>query len=111
MIGPEETDIRRRPLVVVAIAITAAAIPGDLSSGLAQRCQRTGSDARTSCQRVSAEHQRPDDRDNSTAARAPLASRAGWKLEFAAYELGNLRGAFDRLGPPIPVNTTSPFRT
>jgi len=31
--------------------------------------------------------------------------------EFAAYELGNLHGAFDRLGMLIRSNTTSRFRT
>jgi hypothetical protein len=51
--------------------------PGDLSCGLARRCRRTGSDALISCHRLSAEHQRHNDCDNSTAARAALVGRAG----------------------------------
>ena len=70
--------------VVAAIAVAAAAILAICLCVLARRCRRTGSDALTSCHRISAEHQRPDDRDNSTTARAALAGGAGWKS-------GNLR--------------------
>jgi len=32
-----------------------------------------------------------------------MASRAGWKLGFCGYELGNLKGAFNRLGHAHPT--------
>jgi hypothetical protein len=60
--------------------------------------------------RLSSEHQRLHDRDHSASpVRLWIAARnADWP--FAAYELGNLKGAFDRLGLAHPTDHEIPLR-
>jgi hypothetical protein len=102
MIGPEETAIRRRPFMVAAIAVTAAAILAiclAASRGVAAGPEATPSPHATGYL--------PSISDLMIATIQPRHERL-WQAEqdgnweFAAYELGNLRGAFDRLGRAHP---------
>ena len=102
MIGPEETGIRRRPFMVAAIAVTAAAILVICLAawpGVAARPEATPSPHAT--------EYLPSISDLMIATIQPRHERL-WQAEqdgnweFAAYELGNLRGAFDRLGRAHP---------
>ena len=103
MIGPEETAIRRRPFMVAAIAVTAAAIL--LICLAAWRGVAAGPEATPS---PHATEYLPSISDLMIATIQPRherlfrAAQAGtW--EFAAYELGNLGGAFNRLGQAHPT--------
>jgi len=102
MIGPEETGIRRRPFMVAAIAATAAAILAiclAASRGVAEGTEATPLPQTTGYL--------PSISDLMIATIQPRHERL-WQAErdgnwqFAAYELGNLRGAFDRLGRAHP---------
>jgi hypothetical protein len=103
MIGPEEAGIRRRPFMVAAIAATAAAILViclAASRGVAEGPEATPSPQTTGYL--------PSISDLMIATIQPRHERL-WRAEqdgnwdFAAYELGNLRGAFDRLGRAHPT--------
>jgi len=103
MIGPEETGIRRRPFMVAAIAATAAAILAiclAASRGVAEGPEATPSPQTTGYL--------PSISDLMIATIQPRHERL-WRAEqdgnwdFAAYELGNLRGAFDRLARVHPT--------
>ncbi|WP_247785803.1 cytochrome c [Bradyrhizobium sp. 170] len=102
MIGPEEKGIRRRPFMVVAIAITAAAILAICLA--ASRSVAAGPEATPS---PHATEYLPSISDLMIATIQPRHERL-WQAEqdgnwqLAAYELGNLRGAFDRLGRAHP---------
>ncbi|HMJ27238.1 MAG TPA: cytochrome family protein [Xanthobacteraceae bacterium] len=103
MSGSEAAGIRRRPIAVVATAIAAAAI---LATGLAiSRSPAAGLDAAPSPQ---ATGYLPSISDLMIATIQPRHERL-WRAaqngnwEFAAYELGNLHGAFDRLGLAHPI--------
>ena len=102
MIGPEETAIRRRPFMVAAIAVTAAAIL--VICLAAWRGVAAGPEATPS---PHATEYLPSISDLMIATIQPRHERL-WQAaqdgnwEFAAYELGNLRGAFDRLGRAHP---------
>ena len=73
----EGASMRRRSIVVAGIAVAATAM---LTIGVGlSRSVAAGPQAAppNSYHRISAEHQRPDDRDDSTATRATMAGRAG----------------------------------
>ena len=102
MIGSEETGIRRRPFMVAAIAVTAAAILAiclAASRGVAAGPEATPTPHAT--------EYLPSISDLMIATIQPRHERL-WQAEqdgnwaFATYELGNLRGAFDRLGRAHP---------
>jgi hypothetical protein len=103
MIGTEAASIRRRPIAVATIAIAAAAI---LALGVAtSRSMAAGPEA-TPPPHV-AEYL-PSISDLMIATIQPRHERL-WQAEqddnweFTAYELGNLHGAFKRLGSAHPV--------
>jgi hypothetical protein len=102
MIGSEETGIRRRPFMVVAVAVTAAAILAICLA--ASRGVAAGAEAPPS---PHATDYLPSISDLMIATIQPRHERL-WQAEqdgnwqLAAYELGNLRGAFDRLGRAHP---------
>jgi hypothetical protein len=103
MSGAEATGARRRPIVIAAIAIAACAI---MATGLASsRGVAAGPEAAPSPQ---AAGYLPSISDLMIATIQPRHERL-WRAgqdgnwEFAAYELGNLHGAFDRLGHAHPV--------
>jgi hypothetical protein len=103
MSGPDAAGIRRRPIMVATIAIAAAAI---LATGLAtSRSVAAGPEAAPSPQ---ATGYLPSISDLMIATIQPRHERL-WRAaqdrnwEFAAYELGNLHGAFERLGLAHPV--------
>src|SRR6202163_5075040 len=110
MSGPEAVRARRREILVAAIAIVATAI---LTIGLATSRGRAAGPEATSPQ---ATGYLPSISDLMIATIQPRHERL-WRAEqdgnweFAAYELGNLHGAFDRLGHAHPVNHTTHFRT
>lgn len=122
MIGAEAAGSRRRAIVVAAIAIAAATI---LAIGLAtSRSVAAGPDAAPSPQ---ATEYLPSISDLMIATIQPRHERL-WRAgqdgnwDFAAYELGNLKGAFNRLGQAHPTEhdisfpemigsvTTPPFK-
>src|SRR5437879_10567721 len=103
MIGPEETGIRRRPFMVAAIAVTAAAILAiclAASRGVAAGPEATPTPHAT--------EYLPSISDLMIATIQPRHERL-WRAEqdgdweFAAYELGNLGGAFKRVGQAHPT--------
>jgi hypothetical protein len=103
MSGAEATGPRRRPIAVAVIAVAAAAI---LVIGLAtSRGVAAGPEAAPSPQ---ATGYLPSISDLMIATIQPRHERL-WQAEqdgnwqFAAYELGNLHGAFDRLGHAHPI--------
>ena len=103
MSGPEAAGIRCRPIKVAAIAILAAAI---LAIGLGtSRGMAAGPEAVPSPQ---ATEYLPSISDLMIATIQPRHERL-WRAaqdgnwEFAAYELGNLHGAFGRLGHAHPT--------
>jgi len=103
MIGAEVAGTRRRTTMVAVIAIAAAAI---LAIGLAtSRSIAAGPEAAPS---PHATEYLPSISDLMIATIQPRHERL-WRAEqdgnwvFAAYELGNLRGAFDRLGHAHPT--------
>jgi hypothetical protein len=103
MSGAEAAGVRRRPIAVAAIAIAAAAV---LVTGLAtSRSVAAGPEAAPSPQGTG---YLPSISDLMIATIQPRHERL-WRAgqdgnwEFAAYELGNLHGAFDRLGHAHPV--------
>jgi hypothetical protein len=109
MIGPEETGIRRRPFMVVAVAVTTAAI---LAICLAvSRGVAAGPEAPPS---PHATDYLPSISDLMIATIQPRHERL-WQAEqdgnwqLAAYELGNLEGAFNRLGQAHPTEHDIPF--
>jgi hypothetical protein len=102
MIGTAASSIRR-PVTVATIAITASAI---LAIGIATaRSVVAGPEAVPSPQ---ATQYLPSIRDLMIATIQPRHERL-WQAEqdenweFAAYELGNLQGAFNRLGQAHPI--------
>jgi hypothetical protein len=103
MNSPEASGDRRRPIVVAAIAVAATAI---LTIGLAtSRGIAAGPEAAPSPQ---AAGYLPSISDMMIATIQPRHERI-WRAEqdgnweFAAYELGNLHGAFNRLGHAHPT--------
>jgi hypothetical protein len=103
MSGAEAAGIRCRPIMVAAIVISAAAI---LAIGLAtSRSMAAGPEAVSSPQ---ATEYLPSISDLMIATIQPRHERL-WRAEqhgnweFAAYELGNLHGAFNRLGHAHPT--------
>ena len=103
MSGAEPAGSRRHPILVAAIAIAAATI---LAIGLAtSRSVAAGPEAEPSSH---ATEYLPSISDLMIATIQPRHERL-WQAEqdenweFAAYELGNLRGAFNRLGHAHPV--------
>jgi hypothetical protein len=103
MIEAEAAGIRRRPILVAMIAIAAASI---LVTGLAtSRSLAAGPEATSS---PHATEYLPSISDLMIATIQPRHERL-WRAEqdgnweFAAYELGNLHGAFDRLGHAHPT--------
>jgi hypothetical protein len=103
MSGPEAAGIRRGPIVVATIAFATAAI---LAIGFAtSRSEAAGPEAALSPQ---ASGYLPSISDLMIATIQPRHERL-WRAaqdgnwQFAAYELGNLHGAFDRLGHAHPV--------
>jgi len=100
MSGAEAAGIRRRPIAVAAIAVAI------LATGLAtSRSIAEGPEAAPSPQ---ATGYLPSISDLMIATIQPRHERL-WRAgqdgnwEFAAYELGNLHGAFDRLGHAHPT--------
>jgi hypothetical protein len=103
MSGAESADTRRRPILVAAIAVAAAAV---LAIGLAASSSvAAGPEAALSPQ---ATGYLPSISDLMIATIQPRHERL-WRTgqdgnwEFAAYELGNLHGAFERLGHAHPA--------
>jgi hypothetical protein len=103
MIGAEAAGIRRRPIMVAMIAIAAAsilAVSPATSGSLA-----AGSETNPSPQ---ATEYLPSISDLMIATIQPRHERL-WRAgldgnwDFAAYELGNLKGAFNRLGHAHPT--------
>jgi hypothetical protein len=111
MIGPEETGIRRRPFMVAAIAVTASAILAICLA--ASRSVAAGPEATPSPHAI---EYLPSISDLMIETIQPRHERL-WRAaqdgnwDFAAYELGNLKGAFDRLGHAHPTEHDIPFRT
>ena len=103
MIGTEAAGIRRRPIMVAMIAIAAASILAiDLATS---RSVAAGPEAEPSPQ---ATEYLPSISDLMIATIQPRHERLWWSgqdgnWDFAAYELGNLRGAFNRLGHAHPT--------
>src|SRR5207237_10148879 len=104
-----ETGIRRRPFMVAAIAVTAAAILAiclAASRGVAAGPEATPTPHAT--------EYLPSISDLMIATIQPRHERL-WQAEqdgnweFAAYELGNLKGAFTRLGHAHPTQGDIPF--
>ena len=100
MIGAEAVRVRRRP-IVIAVAATAIVVIGHATSlGLAAGPEATPSPQATGYL--------PSISDLMIATIQPRHERL-WQAEqdgnwaFAAYELGNLHGAFDRLGHAHPI--------
>jgi hypothetical protein len=95
--------VTRRPVVLAAIAVAAAAI---MAIGIGTpRSRAAGPEAASSSQ---ASEYLPSISDLMIATIQPRHERlwragqdANW--EFAAYEFGNLRGAFERLGRAHPT--------
>jgi hypothetical protein len=109
MSGAEAAGVRRRPIAVAAIAIAAAAV---LVTGLAtSRSVAAGPEAASAAQ---AAGYLPSISDLMIATVQPRHERL-WRAgqdgnwAFAAYELGNLHGAFDRLGHAHPVTQNISF--
>jgi hypothetical protein len=109
MNGAEAAGISRRPIAVAAIAIAAAAI---LAIGLAtSRGVAAGPEAASSPQ---AGGYLPSISDLMIATIQPRHERL-WRAgqdgnwEFAAYELGNLHGAFGRIGQAHPITQNISF--
>jgi hypothetical protein len=103
MSGTEPVGTRRRPIVVAVIALAAAVI---LAIGLAPLgIMAAGPEATLS---PSATGYLPSISDMMIATIQPRHEQI-WRAEqdgnweFAAYELGNLHGAFDRLGHAHPI--------
>ena len=103
MIGTEAVSIRRCSIVVAVTAIAATAI---LAIGIAtSRSVAAGPDAATSPHAI---EYLPSISDMMIATIQPRHERL-WRAEqddnweFAAYESGNLHGAFNRLGQAHPV--------
>jgi hypothetical protein len=103
MIEVQTAHIRHRPIVVAGIAVAATAI---LAIGLAtSRSVAAGPEAASP---PHATDYLPSISDLMIATIQPRHERL-WQAEqdenwkFAAYELGNLRGAFNRLGQAHPV--------
>jgi hypothetical protein len=103
MIGTAAASSIRRPVTVATIAITASAI---LAIGIAtSRSVVAGPEAVPSPQ---ATQYLPSISDLMIATIQPRHERI-WRAEqdenwgFAAYELGNLQGAFNRLGQAHPI--------
>jgi hypothetical protein len=102
MTGKEAASSQRRPIVVATIAIAAAVAIGLATSrGLAAGPEATPPSPH-------ANDYLPSITDLMIATIQPRHERL-WRAEqdgnweFAAYELGNLHGAFDRLGHAHPV--------
>jgi hypothetical protein len=109
MSGAEAAGIRCRPILVAAITISAAAI---LALGLAtSRSLAAGPEAVPSPQ---VNEYLPSISDLMIATIQPRHERL-WRAaqdgnwDFAAYELGNLHGAFGRLGRAHPTEHDIPF--
>ena len=99
MIGLEAASIRRRPIVVALIAVAVAA---SLAIGIAaSRSFAAGPEAAPT-------EYLPSISDLMIATIQPRHERL-WRAgqdenwEFAGYELGNLRGAFNRIGRAHPI--------
>jgi hypothetical protein len=110
MTGLEPPRIRPRPIVVAEIALAAAAF---LAIGLA--ASRSVSAEHEAAPPAHAGEYLPSISDLMMATIQPRHERL-WRAEqdgnweFAAYELGNLRGAFNRLGHAHPTEQNISFR-
>jgi hypothetical protein len=109
MIGADAAGIRRRPILIAMIAIVAASIP---ATGLAtSRSITAGPEAAPLSH---ATEYLPSISDLMIATVQPRHERL-WRAqqdgnwEFAAYELGNLKGAFTRLGHARPIQNDISF--
>ena len=104
--------IRRKPVILAAIAATAIAATAIAAIGLADsRSMAAGLDAASPPQ---ASGYMPSISDLMMATIQPRHERL-WRAgqdgnwEFAAYELGNLHGAFGRIGQAHPVTQNISF--
>jgi hypothetical protein len=103
MTGEETASSRRRPIAIVAIAVGAAAIVAVSLAG--SRSVAAGPEAAPS---PPATEYLPSISDLMIATIQPRHERL-WRAEqdgnweFANYELGNLKGAFNRLGHAHPT--------
>jgi hypothetical protein len=108
MTGADAADTRRRPVVIAGTAIAAAVI---LAVGLATSSSIAAGQEAPAPQ---ATGYLPSISDLMIATIQPRHERL-WRAgqdgnwEFAAYELGNLHGAFDRLGHAHPVTQNISF--
>ena len=109
MDGHQTVGTGRRPIVVAAIAVVAAAI---MATGLATSSNiAAGQEAASAPQ---ATGYLPSISDLMIATIEPRHKRL-WRAgqngnwEFAAYELGNLHGAFGRIGQAHPLTQNIPF--
>jgi hypothetical protein len=108
MSGAEPVGTRRRPIVDAAIAVAAAAI---LAIGVATSSSIAAGQAAPTPQ---ASGYLPSISDLMIATIQPRHERL-WRAgqdgnwAFAAYELGNLHGAFERLGHAHPVTQNISF--
>jgi hypothetical protein len=101
MTGTKRANIQRRTITVAGIAIAATAL---LAIGVA-RSVAAGPEAAPS---PHATDYLPSISDLMIATIQPRHERLWWAAqnenwEFATYELGNLRGAFNRLGQTHPI--------
>ena len=108
MSGAEPVGTRRRPIVVAAIAVAAAAI---LAIGVATSSSIAAGQAAPTPQATGYLPSISDLMITTIQPRHERLWRAGQdrNWEFAAYELGNLHGAFDRLGHAHPVTQNISF--
>ena len=101
MTGTKRANIQRRTITVAGIAVAATAL---LAIGVA-RSVAAGPEAAPS---PHATDYLPSISDLMIATIQPRHERLWWAAqnenwEFATYELGNLRGAFNRLGQAHPI--------
>jgi hypothetical protein len=92
--------------------LLAAATSGSLCLALWAPATSAQSDASTAPKgdELSSEHQRFHDRDHSTPPRRTVDRRAERRLVVCSYQLGNLKGAFDRLGRAYPMEHETPLQ-
>ena len=102
MIGPKATTIRRRSIIIAGIAVAATILAVGVETS---RSVAAGPEA---VPPAHATEYRPTISDLMIATIQPRHERL-WRAEqdgnwdFAAYEFGNLKGAFNRLGHAHPT--------
>jgi len=103
MTGPKRANIQRHAIAIAGIAIAATAV---LAIGVATSRRATaGPETASSSQTTD---YLPSISDLMIATIQPRHERLWWAAqnenwEFAGYELGNLHGAFNRLGQAHPI--------